>query len=775
MPFLHPAVLWTGVAAVSVPILIHLLNRRRFRMIDWAAMRFLWESVRRNRRRLRIEELILLALRCLALLLLGVALARFTGCRAMQALPGGVESQTAVFVLDDSYSMAQRIGGGPIFAAAATEIVEEIKKLSATDHVAILLTSADEEAEPFLPHTADAEIEELAARLGARKPSDLRARLPQALAAAAKIFQNDKSTTRRLFLYSDLRRADLADERQADEIRKQFDVLRGLKVQLIAVDFGREPKNNLTVESMEMLDKFAVANVPVRVRLEVRNNSNATANDVEVRLAAKVTTVEGLRDVELPAGAIDAIDAHGTGRLEFQVTCPDPGPAIVTARLPVDELPADNEAHLALDVRKAVHLLAVDGRPDLSDPIESASFFFVHALDPERNGSEGTRVEVVSPTAMGETRLDKYDLIALLNVPELPVTIDANGQAVYPLLDALADFVRSGGGLAIFTGDNVNSTFYNGPLYADGSGLSPFRIGPRKGDPLKRDRFFRLDPKGFAAERVLKVFNDFLAAGADPTRFIRFYARTSATPVSAPTASPDIKPPRILARFADEDNSPAIVARQFGKGQVLMVYTAASMRWSDWPADENGTFVALLNDMVPYLAKPQERTLSAQVSEPIVFELSRELRDAAAALTTPRHPEEPVVPLVPVREAGAPGMAPKELLRYERPDHAGQYTLDLALPDQTSRRVVFARTVDPAEGDLTCGREPALAAAFGTAEFVYLDRTAAHPGGVVKVKPQKEYWTWALAILAMVLAAETFLGQRFGHYGEPGRSSRKPQ
>ena len=80
MPFINPWVFWTGLGAVSIPILIHLLNRRRFRVKDWAAMKFLLESIRKNRRRLRIEELILLALRCLAIVLLALAVARFTGC-----------------------------------------------------------------------------------------------------------------------------------------------------------------------------------------------------------------------------------------------------------------------------------------------------------------------------------------------------------------------------------------------------------------------------------------------------------------------------------------------------------------------------------------------------------------------------------------------------------------------------------------------------------------------------------------------------------------------
>jgi len=772
MPFVHPIVFWTGLGAVSIPILIHLLNRRRFRLMDWAAMRFLWESVRKNRRRLRIEELILLALRCLVLLVLAVTLSRFTGCRAMQDLPGGTESRTVVFLLDDSYSMGQRVGAGDILAAATTDLADQVAKLAQTDKLAILLTSQDANDEPFfkLTHLADAEVEQLTVRLNALEATDGRARLDRALAAAGRTFQGDKNTARRLVIYGDFRRVDLSGGGSGDAIRGEFDKLRKQGIEVVAMDFGRRPKSNLTIESITLVDKYALAKVPARVRLEVRNHGEAMARDVEVRLTAKFSTADGLRDVELPAAVIESIDRRGTGRAEFQIVCPSAGPAVVAATLPPDELPADNAAHLALEVRDALRVLAADGHADLADPTEGESFFLVHALDPDRNGSEGTKVEVLSPTAMGDVSLSNYDLVAMVNVGELPVVSDANGQPVCPQLEALADFVRDGGGLAIFTGDRVNLTFYNGPFFADGSGLSPLRMGPRKGSPDDKDHFYRLDPKSIASAGVLRTLNDFLAAGADPTRFIRFYAFTGTNPITPPAATPDVRPPRVLAKFADEDHSAAVVSRQFGKGTVLAVYTTASMRWNDWPADENGTFVAVLNDMVAYLAKPQSGGLSERVGEPIIFSVPAGMRDVTATLKSPRHPIEPVVPLVPVGRPGREGAGAREL-RYEHPRRAGLYTLELSMPDGTTRQAFFSRTVDPLEGDLTCDREAGLAAALGSEEFVYLDRTAAATGQVAQAQTQKEYWTWALAILAALLAVETFLAQRFGHYPGGGKGT----
>src|SRR5262245_4083643 len=68
-----------AAGAVSVPIIIHLLNRRRFRVMNWAAMRFLLAAQRKNSRRMRLEQLILLLVRCLLVLLIVLAMCAVTG------------------------------------------------------------------------------------------------------------------------------------------------------------------------------------------------------------------------------------------------------------------------------------------------------------------------------------------------------------------------------------------------------------------------------------------------------------------------------------------------------------------------------------------------------------------------------------------------------------------------------------------------------------------------------------------------------------------------
>ena len=109
--FANPGYLAVAAALISAPIIIHLINRMRFKRIRWAAMEFLLKAQKRNRRRLIIEQLLLLALRCILVALVGLLVMRFVGFSfadfaAKQALH--------IVVLDDTLSMTDQIKEGEI-------------------------------------------------------------------------------------------------------------------------------------------------------------------------------------------------------------------------------------------------------------------------------------------------------------------------------------------------------------------------------------------------------------------------------------------------------------------------------------------------------------------------------------------------------------------------------------------------------------------------------------------------------------------------------------
>src|SRR5438477_6121518 len=173
--FLNPAYLLAGTALISLPILIHLINRMRFKRIRWAAMEFLLKSQKRNRRRLIIEQLILLALRCLLVLLVGLLLARFIHDALAFAQPQG---SLHVVALDDTASMgdAWRADGQnkTTFEAAKKAIVEEIVKgaiQARTPQTLELFTLSAPEDVFRIERLNEASVADVEAHLSTRKPT----------------------------------------------------------------------------------------------------------------------------------------------------------------------------------------------------------------------------------------------------------------------------------------------------------------------------------------------------------------------------------------------------------------------------------------------------------------------------------------------------------------------------------------------------------------------------------------------------------------------------
>ena len=78
--------------------------------------------------------------------------------------------------------------------------------------------------------------------------------------------------------------------------------------------------------------------------------------------------------------------------------------------------------------------------------------------------------------------------------------------------------------------------------------------------------------------------------------------------------------------------------------------------------------------------------------------------------------------------------------------------------------VLFARNTDPVEGQLTPSAPEELTAAFGSGQYTYIERSGPVGSDLEDTRAEKEYWVWALGALLVLLATETFLARKFGHW-----------
>jgi hypothetical protein len=770
MPWLAAA----GAALAAGPILIHIIFRFRYKVVEFPEMRFLLEALKKHKQRLLIEEIIIIALRVLACVLIGMTLANLR-LSSSEVLPGSHTPTAHIFVLDDSPSMGQRYGDGTLLGRAQDDLAERIAKLHEQDHVAILSGSEPRSERPLGRLTSVRELqrdEPFLRQLRAGKATDQPADFVAAASQARKLIPPKGNMQARVYVISDFRRIDWDSRQTQAAVRDAFKRLTDgasagdTPAELTLLDYGLPCGHDLSVQRLRMVGNIAVTGIPVEFEAEVKNTGTAATQRVAMgRVVEQLGERGGPADrLEKHDVFVEALEPGQSAKVNFRQVFATAGMASVRVALPQDMLAADNAVSLAVPIRESLRVLVVDGSEEAGGP-GSGGFFLLHALDP--SGGKAMfrqKVDVVSPGGFGEADLGGHDLVILNNVRDLPAGADANGVSSHPLVAALERYVREGGGLVIFAGDRVNVPFYNGPMYAKGSGLSPLPLAGLTPPRPDGKQFVRLRPDSIAPDPMLRIFK---GRTEKFSQLVRFYACQPVEQAKEPPVlQAGVRAPQVLAEFDGGGFCPAVVRRAMGKGTVLMWYAGLEMHqdrpdrtWTDWPKDPS--FLAVMNEMAWSLAASGSQEVDGQVGQPIVYELPSALASAAAiSLKTPLYPNDDVRTL----QARVDEKRRTKVVEYPAAAQAGVYEMELTLSDGGRKRLLFSRHIDPEESELEKVGEGDLKRSLDREGLDYRGNLAAAKDRAVETAPKKDFWRLLLALAAAVLALETFLAQRFGHY-----------
>src|SRR5579862_9388494 len=126
-----------GAIAAAAPLVIHLLNRRRYRVVDWAAMDLLREALSRNKRLLHLRDILLLVLRTLCVLLFGLALAR-PFLSSSSATTDANQPVHAVLVVDNSLSMGYQRLDGTLLDEAKAQLNDFLDRLPLGSRISVI-------------------------------------------------------------------------------------------------------------------------------------------------------------------------------------------------------------------------------------------------------------------------------------------------------------------------------------------------------------------------------------------------------------------------------------------------------------------------------------------------------------------------------------------------------------------------------------------------------------------------------------------------------------
>src|SRR5262245_20804139 len=490
--FLNPVTMLAGAALVSAPIIIHLINRMRFRRVKWAAMEFLLKAQKRMRRKMIIEQLILLFLRCFLIFLLGLLFARFLGFDPLQ----GKETRPTVHVviLDDSPSMADTGTGqgggaaGDAFAEAKRQITERIMPAAAeattAQRIRIVklstltdIVNADPAKEPEQINSSSIERVK-GSVLAPEQVSTVRTSLVAGLKKAKELLDKSSAadTARVVHVVSDLRAIDWAQEGEgiAQAMKDLTD--SGVKIHLVDVSAPhRKPEkktpafsDNVGIVELKPRNRVAAKDQAIDFEVRVKNFGNADLAEVGVKFFLNGQS-NVIKDEQFPS-----IPAGQERTLVFQVTFTQTATRddplarfnLVTAALTntgPDALAADNVRHAVVEVRDKLAVLVIEGRPDLRDDKKGDSFFLRRLF---QDAFGGINWVPGTPDMLEKLDLRQFSSIYLLNVPSL-----TENQ-----VKRLEGYVREGGGVGVFLGKDVRPQIYNAEMYREGAGFMPVQL-----------------------------------------------------------------------------------------------------------------------------------------------------------------------------------------------------------------------------------------------------------------------------------------------------------
>lgn len=740
-----------GLAGLAIPVVIHLLNRRRFDVVDWGAMQFLQLS-ETTRRRLLIEEVLLMAMRMGVIALMVLALAApyaiSPWLRKFFAQAGGRPNRDVVIVIDGSYSMGYTGGDKTPHERAKEWALDYLKELGPGDNVSIL--QAKQQVVKVLGDpTADLEK----ARDAVRKLPEPRGGVnwPQALQSALEILRPSRRPVREIVVLSDGQRMGWSDG--ASQLRWELmaqslpDERTKPNVWVVNVAGERkvqEPPNwSLTplrasraVASVGQRVRFRTSlqftgqsgsqiRPPYRMRIEIDNG-----REKETLEFPKIESTGGKPVLQLPLDHIFWTFKTPGSHLVSVIVEPDaPKAEQAPGYQQKDELPGDNRQDISVEVVQALPVLIVDGDSKLTTG--RGSYFLQAALSPAGDPTpsilaRSVPITTFAPEDLGEN-VDKDRpasrprVLILQNVARLSALQQ----------QAVNTFLSEGGSVLVTLGERVDANYYNEQLFKGGEGWLPAKLEEKSGSELEEDK------------AVSVLLTSFYHPALEPFRDTK-----DLTTVTFPRRwkiAPPVKNSAAATIALLSDDQPWLVERGFGQGRVILSVVPFDKSWRTKLCD-HPAFIPLSHELVYYLAGARATDFNVQPGQPLRY---RPGRDETPAALTVQPPEGDAKTLSPSPWPPA----------FDDTRETGVYTMKTA----DDRTLYFVVQPDLAESDLAMGqaedREQVASKLTNKVKMIYEDDRTKVAGGDTS-PPKMELWWIFLVGVTLLLCGEVWMTRR---------------
>jgi len=723
LTFLSPLLL-AGAALVAIPIVLHLVMRQLPKHVLFPAIRFIQRREQANRRQLRLRHLLLLLLRAGAIVMLAAALAR-PSIKTEGSLGSQEAPVAAALIFDTSPRMAYRRDNQTRLDVAREAGRWLLTQLPADSEAAVL-----ESEEPAGEFAVD--LGAAGQRIGRLKPAATATPLPEAVSNAVAMLKKKEKLRKEIYVFTDLAAGAWPDDK--GKLLKAALAEAG-DIGLYVIDVGLAEPQDFALADVTVSPEVSAKNGKVRIQTDaIRLGPDADRSvAIYVLDASGNPQPRGQQTIHWHAGERTAIDFAlggeeiGTHQGYVQI-------------MGDDNLATDDVRYFTFDIRPPFRVLVAAPKP-----ADRYSLFLTQAIAPQalrKNGRARFECETVALDQLMDRNLESYAAVCLLDPAPLPPET----------WQRLGNYVRQGGGLAVWLGRNAQPIDkFDDPLalallpgkpidrvHADANGLF---LAPTNSD-LSHPIMARFRPISKTVPwNNFPVWEYWRLAGVKET-----------------------KGADVVLPYSDEQ--PALVERNVGRGRVLLMTTSISDAASDpaaWSQLATGfqpwPFVMLSNEMMLYLAGSGEERLNYTVGDRVVLRLEESQTQSVFSLL--------------LSSAGQPGAAP-----------AAQDAAPLTA-DQANRTVSVPGTAAPgnyrvraggSEGGVDRGfsanikeeatnlariQPAALDDMLGAARYRLAHGREEIDRSVSVGRVGRELYPYMICIVALALALEHVLGNRF--------------
>ncbi len=417
MIFLNPAILF-GLLAASIPVIIHLFNLRKLKKIEFSTLTFLKELQKNKIRKIKLKQWILLALRVLIILFVVMAFAR----PALQSIQiGGTTSAaktTAIFILDDTFSMAVVDQKGSYFNQSKEIIKQVLSQLQEGDEVGLILVS-----NPQGENKLTSNLSEFVKNIDQLDLSFASGDLNSAITKASQVISESKNFNKEIYVLSDFQKNKITKE----NLNSDLSELLNESIRLYSFDLSDKEVFNLSVDELKINNQIFEKDKPVSFSVTITNNSKQDVNSAVVSLF--------LNDERSAQKSFD-VNAGQSTIVEIEATPKSTGFIDVVAEIETDEIEQDNKRFASLYIPEKISVGLFSENPN--------DLTFV-GLALQTAGEGKYQIEKKNVNQLTAQQISKYQAIII------------SANAISSGIEQLKNFLQNGGGLILFPSSNQDA------------------------------------------------------------------------------------------------------------------------------------------------------------------------------------------------------------------------------------------------------------------------------------------------------------------------------